>query len=118
MPTQEERLTIVEYDLKQFKTETIKAYSEMAMELIMIKGLTEDTVKRLMQLRIQVDKRFNSTDQQLVEVKQELAEVKQELAKVKRDMSDHTTRLDRLETKVDAVQTTLAQILARLPEKP
>jgi hypothetical protein len=30
MPTQEERLTILEYDLKQYKTETIKAYGEMA----------------------------------------------------------------------------------------
>jgi septal ring factor EnvC (AmiA/AmiB activator) len=57
-----------------------------------------------MQLRIQVDKRFNSTDQQLAEVKQELAEVKQ-------DIGDHTTRLDRIET-------LLAQILARLPKNP
>ena len=81
------------------------------MQVTMSKGLTEDAVKRLMQLRVQVDKRFNSTDQQLAEVKQELAEVKQ-------DISDHTLRLDRLETKVDAVQITLAQILARLPEKP
>lgn len=81
------------------------------MQVTMSKGLTEDAVKRLMQLRIQVDKRFNSTDQQLAEVKQELAGLKQ-------DISDHTPRLDRLETKVDAVQTTLAQILARLPEKP
>ena len=125
MPTPEERLTTLEYNLDQFKAEATTYYQEMAMQVTMSKGLTEDAVKRLMQLRIQVDKRFNSTDQQLVEVKQELAEakqelteVKQELAKVKRDMSDHTTRLDRLETKVDAVQTTLAQILARLPEKP
>ena len=118
MPTQEERLTTLEYNLDQYKAEATTYYQEMAMQVTMTRGLTEDAVKRLMQLRIQVDKRFNSTDQQLVEVKQELAEAKQELAKVKRDMSDHTTRLDRLETKVDAVQTTLAQILARLPEKP
>ena len=57
-----------------------------------------------MQLRIQINNRFNSTDQQLAEVKQELTEVKQ-------DMSNHTTRLDRIET-------LLAQVLARLPEKP
>ncbi len=74
------------------------------MQVTMSKGLTEDAVKRLMQLRIQIDKRFNSTDQQLTEVKQELAEVKQ-------DIGDHTTRLDRIET-------LLAQILARLPENP
>ena len=111
MPTPEERLTTLEYDFDHFKAEATTYYQEMAMQVTMTRGITEDAVKRLMQLRIQVDKRFNSTDQQLVEVKQELAEVKQ-------DSSDHTTRLDRLETKVDAVQTTLAQILARLPEKP
>ena len=111
MPSTEERLTTLEYNLDQFKAEATTYYQEMAMQVTMSKGLTEDAVKRLMQLRVQVDKRFNSTDQQLAEVKQELAEVKQ-------DISDHTLRLDRLETKVDAVQTTLAQILARLPEKP
>ena len=111
MPSPEERLTTLEYHLDQFKAEATTYYQEMAMQVTMSKGLTEDAVKRLMQLRVQVDKRFNSTDQQLAEVKQELAEVKQ-------DISAHTPRLDRLETKVDAVQTTLAQILARLPEKP
>jgi uncharacterized protein Yka (UPF0111/DUF47 family) len=104
MPTPEERLTTLEYNLDQFKAEATTYYQEMAMQVTMSKGLTEDAVKRLMQLRVQVDKRFNSTDQQLAEVKQEI--------------SDHTLRLDRLETKVDAVQITLAQILARLPEKP
>ncbi len=118
MPAPEERLTTLEYGLDQYKAEATTYYQEMAMQVTITRGLTEDAVKRLMQLRIQVDKRFNSTDQQFVEVKQELTEVKQELAKVKRDMSDHTARLDRLETKVDAVQTILAQILARLPEKP
>ena len=93
MPTQEERLTIVEYDLKQFKTETIKAYSEMAMELIMIKGLTEDTVKRLMTMR------------------QDIGEVKTTLGEHTRILSEHTARFDRLET-------LLTQILTRLPEKP
>ena len=34
MPTQEERLRTVEYDLKQFKTETIKAYGETAIERV------------------------------------------------------------------------------------
>src|SRR6266568_9290329 len=118
MPSPEERLTTLEYHLDQFKAEATTYYQEMALQVTMSKGLTEDAVKRLMQLRVQVDKRFNSTDQQLTEVKQDLAEVKQDLTGVKQDIGDHTTRLDRLETKVDAIQTTLAQILARLPEKP
>src|SRR6266496_931533 len=104
MPTQEERLTTLEYDFDQFKAEATTYYQEMAMQVTMSKGLTEDAVKRLMQLRVQVDKRFNSTDQQLAEVKQEVAGVKQDLAGVKQDLA--------------GVQTTLALILARLPEKP
>jgi hypothetical protein len=72
MPTQEERLTTVEYDLKHFKTETIKAYGDVAMELVMVKGLTEDAVKRLMSLRITLDEHTTI-------------------------LNDHTTRLNRIE---------------------
>src|SRR6266849_9600917 len=104
MPTQEERLTTLEFDLDQFKAEATTYYQEMAMQVTMTRGLTEDAVKRLMQLRIQVDKRFTSTDQQLAEVKQDLTGVKQEI-------SSHTTRLDHIET-------LLTQIVSRLPEKP
>jgi len=96
MPTQEERLGLLEFDLDQFKAEATTYYQEMAMQVTMSKGLTEDAVKRLMQLRIQVDKRFTNTDQQLAEVKQDLVEVKQDLSEMK---------------------TVLTQILARLPEK-
>src|SRR5436853_418711 len=111
MPTPEERLTTLEYNLDQFKAEATTYYQEMAMQVTMTRGLTEDAVKRLMQLRIQVDKRFNSTDQQLAEVKQELAGVKQEVAEVKQELAG-------VRQEVAGVQTTLAQILARLPEKP
>ena len=96
MPTQEERLTTVEYDLKHFKTETIKAYGEMAMELVMVKGLTEDAVKRLMTMRTALD--------------QQMAEMKQDIHQLQATVDAHTTQLDRLET-------LLTQILARLPEK-
>lgn len=118
MPTQEERLTIVEYDLRQFKTETIKAYGDMAFEMTIIKGLTENAIGRLAALSdktekhfdrvdirldamnahlASIDKRFTSTDQQLAEVKQELTEVKQDMAEMK---------------------AMLTQVLARFPEKP
>src|SRR3989440_12937549 len=111
MPTQEERLTTSEYDFDQFKAEATSYYQEMALQVTMTKGLTEDAVKRLMQLRVQVDKRFNSTDQQLAEVKQEVAGVKQEVAEVKQELAG-------VRQEVAGVQTTLAQILARLQEKP
>jgi ferritin-like protein len=90
MPTQEERLTILEYDLKQYKTETIKAYGEMAVEMTMVKGLTEDAVKRLASLKAQIEQSFERVD----------------------------TRLDAMDNRLDRVENLLAQILARLPEKP
>ncbi len=82
MSTQDERLTTVEYGLKQFKTETIKAYQDVAMELTMIKGLNEDAVRRLMTLKIQIDQRFDTVGQQIAEVKQDTNEVKQSLASI------------------------------------
>ena len=111
MPTSDERLTKLEYNLDQFKAEATSYYQEMAMQVTMSKGLTEDAVKRLMQLRIQIDKRFSNTDQQLTEVRQDLTGVKQELTEVRQETRSHTTRLDRMET-------LLTQILARLPEQP
>ena len=97
LPTHEERLTILEYDLKQYKTETIKAYGEMAIEMIMVKGLVEDAVKRLASLRTQVEQRFERVDTRL-------------------DTID--TRLDTMDTRFDRLENMLSQVLARLPEKP
>ncbi len=90
MPTQEERLTILEYDLKQYKTETIKAYGEMAIETIMVKGLMEDAVKRLASLKTEIEQHFVRMD----------------------------TRLDQMDTRLDRLENMLTQILARLPGKP
>jgi hypothetical protein len=97
MPTQEERLTILEYDLKQYKTETIKAYGEMAVEMTMVKGLTEDAVKRLASLKVQIEQRFERVDSRL-------------------DAVD--AHLEGLDTRLERVENLLAQILARLPENP
>ena len=107
MPTQEERLTILEYGLKQYKTETIKAYGEMAIEMIMVKGLVEDAVKRLASLRTQVeqmDTRLDRMDARLDQMGTGLDRV--------------NTHLESMDTRLDRVENMLAQILARLPEKP
>ena len=89
MPTQEERLAAVEQNLTQFTTETVRAYHEMAMELTMVKGLTETTIGRLASIQWQINQRFNKVE----------------------------TRLDGLETTLDNHTQLLNQILARLPEK-
>jgi hypothetical protein len=104
MPTQEERLTILEYDLKQYKTETIKAYGEMAIEMTMVKGLSEDAVKRLASLKTEIEQRFVRVDTRLDAMDAHL------------DQMD--IRLDRVDTGMDRMENMLAQILARLPEKP
>jgi len=118
MPTQEERLDTVEFNLRQFKTETIKAYGDMAFEMTIIKGLTEDAVQRLAALSSTTEKRFEQVNIRLNGMDAHLETM--------------NTRLDRLETKVDAIETQLTeqktllteqktlltQILARLPEKP
>ncbi len=88
MPTQEERLLTVENDPKQFKTETIKAYQEMAVEVTMVKGLTEDAIIRLATIKVQIDQRFGQVD----------------------------ARLDRVETRLDRMEMMLTEILARLPK--
>jgi septal ring factor EnvC (AmiA/AmiB activator) len=111
MPTQEERLTTVEYDLKRFKTETIKAYGDMAMELVMVKGLTEDAVKRLMTLR-------TALDQQMAEIKQDIHQLQTNFDAHTRLLNEHTRVLSEHTTRFDRLETLLTQILARLPEKP
>jgi flagellar capping protein FliD len=104
MPTQEERLTILEYDLKQYKTETIKAYGEMAVEMTMVKGLTEDAVKRLASLKTQLEQRFEHVDTRLDAMDSHLESM--------------DTRLNQVDTHLDRVENMLEQILTRLPNNP
>jgi septal ring factor EnvC (AmiA/AmiB activator) len=118
MPTQEERLTILEYGLKQYKTETIKAYGEMAIEMIMVKGLMEDAVKRLASLRTQVEQRFERVDTRLDAMDVHLESMDTRLDAMDVHLESMDTRLDRMDTSLDRVENVLAQILARLPEKP
>ena len=62
MPTQAERLTTLEFDLKQFRTETLKAYTDMAYEMMILKGLEEDSIKRLAALGRRVDELYELVD--------------------------------------------------------
>ena len=103
MPTQEERLTIVEYDLKQFKTETVKVYGDMAFEMTIIKGLTENAIGRLSTLSNTTEKHFERVDIRLDAMDAHLESMDQ--------------RLNQMDTRLDRVENMLAQILARLPEK-
>src|SRR5947209_3874921 len=98
MATQEERLQIVENDLKHFKTETIKAYGDMAMELVMVKGLTEDSVRRLADLQRTLDKHtvlLNKQDEHLNRVESTLGE--------------HTVLFNKQDERLNRVESTLGE---------
>ena len=63
----------------------------------MVKGLTEDAVKRLASLKAQIEQRFERVDTRL-------------------DAMD--AHLESMDSRLYRVENLLAQILARLPEKP
>ena len=86
MASTEERVTALEFDLKQFRTETIKAYTDMAYEMTIVKGLEEDSIKRLAALRT------------------ELQEFRAEV----------NNRFERLDTRIDGIVGQLALVLQKL----
>jgi peptidoglycan hydrolase CwlO-like protein len=125
MPTQEERLETVEYGLKQFKTETIKAYGETAIELVMVKGLTEDAVKRLASLKTQIEQQSKQVNTQLEAIDAHLSFLQESANKTDKrldsieiQLTKTDKRLDSVETQLTEHKTLLTQILARLPERP
>lgn len=63
----------------------------------MVKGLTEDAVKRLASLKVQIEQRFERIDTRL-------------------DAMD--AHLEGMDTRLDRMENVLVQILARLPENP
>jgi archaellum component FlaC len=103
MPTQEERLDTLDANLKQFQTETVNAYGEMAVELTMVKGLTEDAVKRLASLKDHMEHRFERVDSRFERVDSRLD-----------GMDAH---LESMDGRLGRLENLLMQVLARLPNK-
>jgi predicted nuclease with TOPRIM domain len=129
MPTQEEGLQRVEFDLRQFKTETVKVYGDMAFEMTIIKGLTENAIGRLATLSDTTEKRFervdirlDAMDAHLESMDKRLGRVETHLEQLEESMDKRLgrveTHLEQLETKFDEHTTLLTQILARLPKAP
>ena len=111
MPTQEERLDTVEFDLRQFKTETVRAYQDMALEITVIKGLAEDSIRRLSTLSSTIEKRFDEVDRRFERIDTRLDTMDTHLGAM-------DTRLDTMDTRLDRVEGMLVQILEYLSEKP
>ncbi len=85
MPTPEERLVTLE----QFRTETMRAYADMAYEVTILKGLGEDSIKRL-------------------------AALGRDVQEVKAQISELDTRVT---TRLDDITSQLALVLQKLDEK-
>ena len=84
MPTQEERFATLE----QFRTETMKAYTDLAFRTTMLQGLVEDAVGRLAAFRNEMNEfraeqaAFNARiDTRLDDITSQLALVLQKLDK-------------------------------------
>jgi chromosome segregation ATPase len=118
MPTQEERLQRVEFDLRQFKTETVKVYGDMAFEMTIIKGLTENAIGRLATLSDTTEKRFERVDIRLDAMDAHLESMDKRLDSMDKRLERVETHFEQLETKFDEHTTLLTQILARLPKVP
>jgi hypothetical protein len=96
MATQEERLDTVEFNLRQFKTETIKAYGDMAYEMVIIKGLGEDSIKRLTTVTRQIE----NMDGHLSTIEHNLETMQTQVSQ-----------------RFNTIETMLNQILERLPKQ-
>lgn len=117
MLTPNDRLAQIEFNLNVFKTETVKAYGEMASELVLAKTFSETLIKQVGSFKAQMDQQFDrvnmrldSQDTHLMylhertdKIEKEIIGVKQDVAGLKQDMVE--------------VKSTLTQILERLPEK-
>jgi hypothetical protein len=72
MATQEERLSGLEFDLKQFRTETLRVYTDLVYEVTILKGLGEDSIKRLAALQRETDRRFDLVSDRLSQMYDEI----------------------------------------------
>jgi len=116
MPTQEERLTILEYDLKQYKTETIKAYGEMAIEMTMVKELSEDVVKRLASLKTEIEQRFGRVDTRLDAMDAHLGSMHTRLDQLETRFNRMDTCLDRVDSHLESMETRFNRMDTRLDQ--
>jgi chromosome segregation ATPase len=116
MPTEEERLQIMEYDLQRFKTETVKAYGEMAVEFVILKGLTEDSLKRLRALREQIDQQSVTLGRRLDRLDTRLDEHARDITQVEVTLNAHTTILNEHTTTLNEHTTILNEHTTTLNE--
>lgn len=105
MATQEERLSQVELNLSLFKTETVKAYGDMAVELTLVKGLAIKAIEQLVSVQMALTehtKRLDSIDSRIDRIDSHI------------DRMD--SRFDRMDSRFDRIEGMLSQVLTHFPE--
>jgi hypothetical protein len=107
MATQEERLGKVELSLDLFKTETVKAYQDLTMEFVMVKGLIEDSVKRSMMMRKQIEEVKNEINGEIAEVRQDIHTLEQGIETFKQSVNE---RFETQDQKLDQVLIMLSKL--------
>lgn len=128
MSMYEERLSSVERDLRQFKTDSVKSYGNMAHETGIVRGLIEDVIGRMTTLSATTERRFERMhirldgmdahleymDKRLEGVNARLDGVDTHLERLDKRVDDVNGHLERLDKRGDRVETTLSGHTTRL----
>ena len=137
VPTQEERLTVLEQSFLQFRADAVKSYQDMAMQVTLFRGLTETIIGKLASIQYQIDQRFGTLEAKVDTVQTSMQyQIDQRFSTLEASVGNIQTSMQHqidqrfstleagidtvqatLEPKIDTMQTTLTAILARLPEK-
>ncbi len=105
MPTQEERLVILEQQFATFQKEYAANIQEIDENIAIMLGVIRhqgQDIKRIFQRLETIDNRLETIDQRLDRLDTKLDE--------------HTAHLERLDTKLDEHTSLLTRILERLPK--
>lgn len=119
MPTQEERLTVLEQTFQKEIAPHIQATDENTTIMLGVIRHQGQDIKRIVQRLETIDQRLEIVDKRLNTIEQRLDQLE---TKVEQRLDQLETkvdqRLNRLETKSNEHTELLHQILARLPKTP
>lgn len=125
MSTSNDRIAQVEFNLDQFKTETNRAYGEIAKRLRIAEITSETLVRQVGSLKAEIEYRFDRIDMRLDAQDAHLMHLHERADKTDKRLEflqQHADKTDKsfgeVRQDLTEIKTTLAQILARLPEKP
>lgn len=124
MPTQEDRLTAVENELKRFKSESVKSYHDVVVDLAMVKAMALGAFDGLSGLRAQVtdfqldvikrferqDRHFEAQDAHLNMHDKRFDEHDKRFDAIDKRLDEHDKRFDVLDNKLDQVLLILVNL--------